>query len=90
MGLFLLAEAAVVVAFVLMGRRMLDGLFRSDVVAVDLCTGDEMDLVGAGPSMLGLGCRDVLDLLSGLLVLGWICVLGSRLISKLALSATAS
>lgn len=57
---------------------------------VDLFTGDEIDLVGAGPSMLGFGCREVVDWLSGLLVLWCICVLGSRLISKLALSATAS
>lgn len=76
-------------AFVLMGRSALDWLFFRDVGVVDLFTGDEIDLVGAGPSMLGLGCREA-DLLNGLLVLRFICVLGSRLISKLALSAAAS
>lgn len=55
-------------AFVLMGRSALDWLFFRDVGVVDLFTGDEIDLVGAGPSMLGLGCREA-DLLNGLLVL---------------------
>lgn len=68
-GLILVEVVVFIVAFVLIGLSILDGLFLSDMGVVDLFTGDEIDLVGAGPSMLGFGCREVVDWLSGLLVL---------------------